>query len=70
MIYFILFYVIALPKSAFAYLDPGTGSLLFQFFLATFVGASFAVKMYWQKIRLFVAHIFAKKKEGDVHDEQ
>ena len=38
------------PGEAHAYLDPGTGSQLFQVFLALFVGAAFTVKVYWNRI--------------------
>jgi hypothetical protein len=36
-----------------AYLDPGSGSYVLQFLLATFVGAAFLVKVYWAKIKSF-----------------
>lgn len=36
---------------ASAYLDPGTGSFIFQTILAVLVGASFAIKSYWQRIK-------------------
>jgi hypothetical protein len=35
------------------YLDPGSGSFLFQMLLATLVGALFAIKIYWKKITSF-----------------
>jgi hypothetical protein len=37
-------------QDAYAYLDPGTGSYIFQLLTATFLGAVFAIKVYWQKI--------------------
>lgn len=49
------------PVDAFAYLDPGTGSLLLQFLLATFVGLSVAVKIYWMKIKSFFTNLFFKR---------
>ncbi|MFO8059808.1 MAG: hypothetical protein R6U70_04035 [Bacillota bacterium] len=39
-----------IPAEAHAYLDPGTGSQLFQVLLALFVGAAFTVKVYWKRI--------------------
>lgn len=33
------------------YLDPGSGSLLFQMLLAGLVGVTFAVKIFWRKIK-------------------
>lgn len=34
----------------FMYLDPGAGSYLFQFMIATVLGVGFSVKLYWKKI--------------------
>jgi hypothetical protein len=39
----------------FAYIDPGTGSYVFQLALAGVLSASYAVKHFWTRIRnLFV----------------
>lgn len=51
-----------LPTSANAYLDPGTGSYVFQLLIAFMVGIAFSVKIYWVKIKLFFARVFGKKK--------
>ena len=42
-----------LARKADAYLDPGTGSYIFQILLAGLVGALFMLKMYWRKIVWF-----------------
>jgi hypothetical protein len=34
-----------------AYLDPGTGSYVFQLALASFLGAAYAMKQLWSHIR-------------------
>ncbi len=34
-----------------AYLDPGSGSILLQMVIAAALGAAFAVKVYWKKIK-------------------
>lgn len=39
----------------FAYLDPGTGSYLLQMGLASLLGASYALKLYWSRIKRFLA---------------
>jgi len=44
---------------AYAYLDPGTGSLIIQSVIAVVVGASFTIKLYWYKIKSF----FVKGKD-------
>lgn len=38
---------------AFAYLDPGSGSLILQILIGAVAGAFFAVKAYWIKIKSF-----------------
>ena len=45
-----------------AYLDPGSGSILLQMVIAAALGAAFAVKVYWKKIK----GTLSKKKNGDV----
>ena len=36
---------------AYAYLDPGTGSILLQALIATVASSPFVIKMYWYKFR-------------------
>lgn len=48
--------------SAYAYIDPGTGSFLLQGLAATFFSASFAIKAYWQKIKSY----FSKNTKSEV----
>lgn len=61
----ILFVGICYSQSAFAYLDPGTGSLILQMLIAGIVGAMFTIKLYWYQFKAFVARIFGKNKEGE-----
>jgi hypothetical protein len=39
------------PPTVFAYLDPGTGSYLLQLALAGILGASYAVKHFWSRLK-------------------
>lgn len=48
---------------AYAYIDPGTGSYLLQVGLAVLIGASFAIKIYWRRIRASLANHFSKRKK-------
>ena len=50
---------VLVPQTAFAYLDPGSGSYIFQMALAVFVSAFFAVKMYWKKLTSFVSQLLS-----------
>ncbi len=65
-LFFILFLIVTLQftlsKNAFAYLDPGTGSYVFQILIATIIGGLFTIKMYWQKVKNFFGNLFSKKQ--------
>lgn len=50
-------------SSCLAYLDPGTGSYIFQMLIAGLVGAGFAVKLFWTQIKCFVLSVFTRKKD-------
>lgn len=39
------------PRDAFAYIDPGSGSLIFQTIVATLAGVAYGVRVYWSRIR-------------------
>jgi hypothetical protein len=41
-------------ESAFAYLDPGTGSMLLQVILGGVAAVAVAIKLFWYKIRAAV----------------
>lgn len=42
-----------LPAHAYAYLDPGAGSMLLQIILGGVGGIVVLAKLYWHKIKLF-----------------
>ena len=39
-------------SDAYAYLDPGTGSVIIQVLVGTLVGVGIALKIYWQKLKM------------------
>ena len=43
-----------------AYLDPGSGSYVLQIVLASLLGAAFAVKAFWFRIRNFFASLVTR----------
>ena len=63
------------PLDAFAYLDPGTGSVLLQVLLAMVAGVAVVVRIFWGSVLRFWALIrgrssptpkpAAKSPEGD-----
>jgi hypothetical protein len=44
---------LALPRPAFAYLDPATGSMLMQLLVGGVAGLAVAVKVFWHRILAF-----------------
>lgn len=46
-----------------AYLDPGSGSYLFQILIASLIGALFFVKYWYRKALGFLRRIFAGAKK-------
>jgi hypothetical protein len=58
------------PQPAYAYLDPGTGSLIIQVVVAALLGAAFTVKVYWRNIKTFFANRFSNKAQTEeTHDD-
>lgn len=41
-------------EPAFAYLDPGTGSIILQAVIGAVAGALIAIKLYWYKLVTFL----------------
>lgn len=44
---------VAFPRDAFAYLDPGTGSMLIQMIVGGVAGTIVVAKLHWVKIKRF-----------------
>ena len=49
-----------MSSSASAYIDPGTGSYLFQMLMAGLLSSMFAVKMFWRNIRVYFSRFFSQ----------
>lgn len=57
-----------LAKPAYAYLDPGTGSYIFQVLIAFMLGGIFAIKLFWRQILLFFKNLFSKTQKKSEHE--
>jgi len=55
--------LMAFPSTSHAYLDPGSGSYIIQILIAGFVAGSFAIKVYWRKIKAFLQSFFNKQEQ-------
>jgi len=60
-IFFSLVLCLTQISPAYAYLDPGTGSLLLQGLLGGIAGAAVFIRMYWHKLTSW----FGKNKNKD-----
>jgi hypothetical protein len=38
-------------QSVYGYIDPGTGSMVVQILIGTFIGFGIAIKVYWYKLK-------------------
>ena len=60
-----IFFVIDLLYSyAYAYIDPGTGSIILQALIGALAAAGAAISIYWSKVKSF----FLKKKKNEKKD--
>tara|TARA_B100000029_G_scaffold57817_1_gene52202 strand:+ start:47 stop:250 length:204 start_codon:yes stop_codon:yes gene_type:complete len=48
-------------KDAYAYLDPGTGSMIIQVVIAAFVAVGIYIKLFWHKFK----NLFTKKHKKE-----
>jgi hypothetical protein len=48
-------------SNAFAYIDPGTGSMILQSLIGALVGAGIILKVYWTKIKFAILDRKSKK---------
>lgn len=51
MRYFIAIVLLVLPLNAFAYLDPGTSSLIIQGLIAAIASVATGIGLFWHKIK-------------------
>ena len=55
---------LVLVKQAYAYIDPGTGSMLVQALLAVVAVVSVSIGIFWQRFRSFLSRIFNRKNSN------
>ena len=51
---------LVLTSSAYAYIDPGAGSMMFQILIAFVVGTLFSLKLWFTKAKTFMKTFFNK----------
>lgn len=50
------------PSIAYAYIDPGTGSMMIQALLALLATVSVSVGIFWKRIRSFFTRLLSRNK--------
>lgn len=54
--------------NAYAYLDPGTGSIILQAILGVLAAMSAGFLYYWTKVKKFFLSLFSKKSDDKKKD--
>jgi hypothetical protein len=60
---FVCIVTLVASESVFAYLDPGTGSMLLQVILGGVAAVGVAIKLFWHKIRVAIG--LGRKSDAD-----
>jgi hypothetical protein len=60
--FLIVFFYVMFPRPVYAYLDMGTGSYVIQVVIASLFGVIVTLKVYWKKIKAYLASVLNKKK--------
>ena len=55
-------------RKAHAYIDPGTGSYIIQVMIGGLLGAAFALKVYWKKVKAYFSNLFSKHTKNDKYE--
>ena len=58
------FYYFLFNVSSYAYLDPGSASIIFQAILGAIAAVGATIGLYWKKLKNFFLKIFGKKKNN------
>lgn len=63
--------VALIPASAYAYIDPGTGSFVIQGAIAVVLGAGVTVRLFWRRIRAtLTGRPLSPRDVDDADDDQ
>ena len=59
-------FILVVANNAYAYIDPGSGSIIIQAILGAIAAVGTTVSIYWTKIKKF----FTKNKKNLTNDKQ
>ena len=60
-IFFLFFFLFT--SSAYAYLDPGTGSIILQAIVGAFAAFLSTLYIFWEKVKIFFRKVFKKNNK-------
>lgn len=60
-----LLYILFSANTSYAYIDPGSGSMVLQVLIASILGVLTAVKIYWSKLKNF----FSRNSDTNTNEE-
>lgn len=62
-IVFLSIFLLPTQKPAYAYLDPGTGSLIFQILVGVFLTILYIIKNSFKNIKIFLTRLLSRKQK-------
>ena len=65
----VLAFALLFTPNAWAYLDPGTGSILLQGLIAGVAAATTILSLYWQKAKAMLRTLFGRARRDDGDDD-
>ena len=57
-----IFLVLIPMHQSYAYIDPGTGSMMIQAILAALAAISVSIGIFWRRIKSFIAGLFGRNR--------
>ena len=57
------------PTTAYAYLDPGTGSIILQMLIAGILAAALYVRLFWDRTRQMISRLFYRRTRTEGNAE-
>ena len=62
--------LIFFAKPAYAYIDPGTGSMMIQAVIAGIAAASVSIGIFWKRIKIFLSRISGRKQKEEPNQDE
>jgi hypothetical protein len=59
---FTLLFLVFTVQDAAAYIDPGSGSYIFQLTIAALLGVAMAIKLFWRKVIAYFTKVSFKRR--------